>query len=57
VTVLSNTKRVAEGITTRVVRDVSTHRGKLLEKTFDWYAQDKQGNVWYLGEDTTAYGT
>src|SRR4030095_1512740 len=32
-----------------------TAAGARLEKTFDWYAQDKQGNVWYLGEDTTAY--
>ena len=24
----------------------------LIEETFDWYAQDKQGNVWYLGEDS-----
>jgi hypothetical protein len=55
VTVLSKTKVVAEGITARVVMDVATHRGRLLEKTFDWYAQDKQGNVWYVGEDTTAY--
>jgi hypothetical protein len=46
---------VAEGITARVVTDVATHNGTLLEKTFDWFAQDKQGNVWYLGEDTTAY--
>jgi hypothetical protein len=55
VTVTSKTKLVAEGITARVVRDVATHKGKLLEKTADWYAQDKQGNVWYVGEDTTAY--
>jgi hypothetical protein len=55
VTVTLQTKRVAEGITARVIRDVATHTGKLLEKTFDWYAQDKHGNVWYLGEDTTAY--
>ena len=55
VTVTARTKRVAEGITTRVVRDVATHNGKLLEKTFDYYAQDTQGNVWYLGENTTAY--
>jgi hypothetical protein len=48
--------RVVEGITARVVSDVATHDGALLEKTFDWFAQDKQGNVWYLGEDTTAYG-
>ncbi|PYT38010.1 MAG: hypothetical protein DMF52_00800 [Acidobacteria bacterium] len=54
VTVTDQTK-VIEGITARMVSDVSTHDGTLLEKTFDWYAQDKQGNVWYLGEDTTAY--
>lgn len=53
--VLDQTK-VVEGITARVVSDVATHDGTLLEKTFDWFAQDKQGNVWYLGEDTTAYG-
>jgi hypothetical protein len=55
VTVTSKTKLVAEGITARVVRDVATHHGKLLEKTADWYAQDNHGNVWYVGEDTTAY--
>src|SRR5207253_1435784 len=55
VTVTSQTKVVAEGITARVVTDVATHDGALIEKTSDWYAQDKQGNVWYLGEDTAAY--
>jgi hypothetical protein len=30
-------------------------RGKLTEKTFDYYAQDKKGNVWYFGEDTKEY--
>src|SRR5438132_7892313 len=55
VTVTNETKVVAEGITARVVTDVATHNGTLLEKTSDWYAQDKQGNVWYLGEETAAY--
>jgi hypothetical protein len=55
VTVTPRTKLVAEGITARVVRDVATHRGKLLEKTFDYYAQDNRGNVWYVGEDTTEF--
>ena len=55
VRVLAQTKLVAEGIRARVVSDIATHGSKVLEKTFDWYAQDKQGNVWYLGEDTTAY--
>jgi hypothetical protein len=55
VTVTNETKVVAEGITARVVTDIATHNGTLLEKTSDCYAQDKQGNVWYLGEDTAAY--
>jgi hypothetical protein len=57
VTVTDRTKVVAEGIAARVVTDVATHDGKVLEKTSDWYAQDKQGNVWYVGEDTAAYPT
>jgi hypothetical protein len=47
--------RVLEGITATAVSDVATHKGKLLEKTTDWYAQDKRGNVWYLGERTVAF--
>lgn len=27
----------------------------LVEDTFDWFAQDDDGNVWYLGEDTIAW--
>lgn len=52
VTVTNRTKLVAEGITARVVTDVATHNGAKLEETSDWYAQDDQGNVWYVGEDT-----
>src|SRR5205085_703080 len=44
--------KVIEGITATAVSDVATHRGKILEKTLDYYAQDKDGNVWYLGENT-----
>jgi hypothetical protein len=47
--------RVIEGITATTVTDVSTHRGRVLERTTDWYAQDKRGTVWYLGEDTAAF--
>ena len=28
---------------------------ELIEETFDWYAQDKEGNVWYMGEDSKEY--
>jgi hypothetical protein len=47
--------RVIEGITATTVTDVSTHRGRVLERTTDWYAQDKRGTVWYLGERTAAF--
>jgi len=52
VTVTRETKRVANGITARVLRDTATEDGEVVEDTFDWYAQDADGNVWYLGEDT-----
>ena len=55
VTVLAETKRIANGVTARVVRDVATEDGAPVEKTSDWYAQDRCGNVWYLGEATTEY--
>ena len=55
VTVTRRTKTVAAGIKARVVRDVATEHGKPVEITEDWYAQDKAGNVWYLGEDVRNY--
>jgi hypothetical protein len=55
VTVTDRTKKTAEGITARVVTDVAKHGSTVLESTEDWYAQDKDGNVWYLGEKTAAY--
>jgi hypothetical protein len=55
VTVTDETKRIANGVTARVVHDVATERGRAVEVTDDWYAQDRQGNVWYLGEATTSY--
>jgi hypothetical protein len=54
VTVTGDT-RVVMGIEAVVVRDVVTEDGELVEDTFDWYAQDGEGNVWYLGEDTREY--
>jgi hypothetical protein len=53
VVVTDQTRRIM-GITATVVRDVETRNGELVEETFDWYAQDRDGNVWYLGEDTRA---
>ena len=55
VTVTDRTKRIANGVEARVVRDEVTEDGEFVEVTDDWYAQDSAGNVWYLGEDTTEY--
>ena len=49
------TRKIANGITARVVRDTVSVDGELVEDTFDWYAQDSDGNVWYLGEDTAEF--
>jgi hypothetical protein len=54
VTVTSDTTRVM-GVECVVVRDKVFLNGGLIEDTFDWYAQDKEGNVWYFGEDTKEY--
>jgi hypothetical protein len=45
------TKRI-QGIRATVIHDRVFKRGRLDERTTDWYAQDKDGNVWYLGENT-----
>jgi hypothetical protein len=55
VIVTTATKRIANGVTARVVRDTVRRDGQLIEDTFDWYAQDRDGNVWYLGEDTVEF--
>ncbi len=43
------------GVDARVVRDREYVDGLLVEDTFDWYAQDTDGNVWYMGEDSTSF--
>jgi hypothetical protein len=54
--VYSETKTIL-GVPCVVVRDrVSSSAGMLTEDTWDWFTQDKSGNVWYFGEDTSKYG-
>jgi hypothetical protein len=55
VTVTERTKRIANGVEARVVRDVVSEDGEPVEITDDWYAQDSDGNIWYMGEDTAEY--
>jgi hypothetical protein len=49
--VTHQTKKIL-GIDCTVVRDTVSERGRPIERTLDYYAQDKDGNVWYLGEDS-----
>lgn len=46
------TTRMVNGVTATVVRDRVFLESSLIEDTYDWYAQDAAGNVWYLGEDS-----
>jgi len=54
VAVTNDTKKIL-GVTCVVVKDTVTVDGELLEDTLDWYAQDKEGNVWYFGENAKQY--
>ncbi|PYS37718.1 MAG: hypothetical protein DMF71_18025 [Acidobacteria bacterium] len=51
ITVTSETKTIM-GVKCVSVHDVLTNKGEVREDTYDWYAQDKKGAVWYFGEAT-----
>jgi hypothetical protein len=44
--------KVIMGVTCVIVRAKEYEDGELIEDTYDWYAQDNEGNVWYFGEDS-----
>jgi hypothetical protein len=52
--VTHNTK-VILGVTCVEVHDTVTTDGELTEATLDWFAQDRDGNVWYFGENTQEF--
>ena len=54
VNVLPDTKLIL-GVRTTVVHDQVFQGADVTEDTLDWYAQDRQGNVWYFGEQTAEY--
>jgi len=54
IVVTGETKKIM-GVTTIVVRATEWKKGVLKEDTRDWYAQDKEGNVWYFGEAVDNY--
>ena len=51
----THTKKTIQGVATTVVVDMLWEEGSLREKTYDWYANDNSGNVWYFGENTAVY--
>ena len=53
--VVTGDTRVILGVTCVVVQDTVFVDGSMIEATLDWYAQDRQGNVWYFGEDSKEY--
>lgn len=53
--VVTGDRKTIMGISAIVVRDTVAVNGVVVEDTYDWFAQDDQGNVWYLGEDVKDY--
>jgi hypothetical protein len=53
--VVTDERREILGISATVVRDTVTVDGVVVEDTYDWFAQDVDGTVWYLGEESTDY--
>src|SRR5262249_55914204 len=49
---VTHNTRVIFGVTCIEVHDIVLTDGVLTEDTLDWFAQDKDGNVWYFGENT-----
>ncbi len=52
VVLVTHRTREILGVMCVVVRDEVSVGGEVVELTFDWYAQDAEGNVWYFGEDS-----
>jgi len=49
---ITHNTRLIDGVTCVEVHDSVYVNGDLAEDTLDWFAQDKNGNVWYFGENT-----
>jgi hypothetical protein len=47
--------RTILGVTAIVVHDIVKLNGVVIEDTLDWFAQDRRGNVWYLGENVADF--
>ncbi len=52
---VTDERRTVMGVSATVVRDTVYEDGEMVEDTYDWFAQDLDGNVWYLGEDSSEF--
>ncbi len=52
---VTHDSKVILAVTCTVVRNRAWLDDELIEETFDWYAQDVRGNVWYFGEFATEF--
>jgi hypothetical protein len=53
--VVTDQRRTVMGVQVTVVRDTVRVDGDIVEDTFDWFAQDRDGTVWYFGEESKDY--
>ena len=53
--VVTRETKVIDGVVCHVIHDTALVDGEVVEKTNDYFAQDKAGNVWYFGEDTKEF--
>lgn len=53
--IVTHKTKVIQGVKTRVIEDIVRLDGAVTEHTFDWFAQDEDGNVWYFGEDSRTF--
>ena len=54
---ITNATKLIEGVTCIVAHDVVSVAGQKTEETDDWFAQAKNGDVYYCGEQTAEYET
>jgi hypothetical protein len=52
IVMVTHQSKTIGGVPCVAVRDRLYMRGRLEERTTDWYSQDSHGNVWYFGENT-----
>ena len=53
--VVTDQRRTVIGVPVTVVRDTVRVDGEIVEDTYDWFAQDADGAVWYFGEESKDY--